>query len=93
MAPLEIPNMRKITVGFAVAALALAGLSTSCRGPAASAVEVKISLPGTTGAITRASVLVDYSKSGAKPQISASGPACTSILPAPAASSRSSRRP
>ncbi len=74
--------MHKLIVGSAVSVLALGALAAGCGGDSgASSVEVKISVPGVAAAIHNATIVVDYARSGAKPQLSGGKPACTSILP------------
>ena len=65
-------------VALAIAAvLPLAG----CNGSSAPSVEVRIPLADATPTLKRATVVVDYAQSGARPQIAGGAPACTSILP------------
>jgi hypothetical protein len=79
---LEICNMRKLIVASTVSVLALGALVSGCGGDSgASSVEVKISVPGATASIHSATIVVDYARSGARPQLSGGKPACTSILP------------
>lgn len=74
--------MRKLIVGSAVSVLALGAFAAGCGGDSgSSSVEVKIAVPAAAAAIHSATIVVDYARSGAKPQLSGGKPACTSILP------------
>ena len=59
------------------AALPVAG----CKSSSGPSVEVRIVLAEATPTLKHATVVVDYAKSGGRPQIAGSAPACTSILP------------
>jgi len=68
----------RFAVALGVAAtLPLAG----CKGSSSPSVEVTISLADATPTLKRATVLVHYGQSGARPEIAGGSPACTSILP------------
>ena len=74
--------MRNLVVrSAAVLAFAAAAPLTACKSSPAPSVEVRIPLADTTPTLKRATVLVNYAQSGARPQISGGTPACTSILP------------
>lgn len=74
--------MRKLFVR-SVAALALAAAFplAGCKSSPGPSVEVRIPLADATPTLKRATVVVDYAKSGARPQIAGGSPSCTSILP------------
>lgn len=59
------------------AALPLAG----CKSSPGPSIEVRIPLADATPTLKRATVVVDYARSGARPQIAGGSPSCTSILP------------
>jgi hypothetical protein len=79
-----MPKLAQFTIDrvITVAVLMTIASAAACGGgSSAPSVEVKISVPHAAGSIGKATIVVDYSKSGAKPQVAGSGPACTSILP------------
>jgi hypothetical protein len=74
--------MRKLFVRSAAAiALAAAFPLAGCKSSPGPSVEVRIPLADATPTLKRATVVVDYAKSGARPQIAGGSPSCTSILP------------
>lgn len=74
--------MGKLFIRSAVALAVAAGLPLAgCKSSSAPSVEVRIPLTDATPTLKRATVVVDYAKSGARPQITGGSPACTSILP------------
>jgi hypothetical protein len=74
--------MRKLFVRSAAAFVLAIGLPLAgCKSSPQSSVEVRIPLADATPTLKRATVVVDYARSGAKPQIAGGTPSCTSILP------------
>jgi len=74
--------MGKIVLSFAAALTLAAALSVAgCNSSPGPSVEVRIVLAEATPTLKHATVVVDYAKSGGRPQIAGGAPACTSILP------------
>jgi len=74
--------MRKLFVrSAAVLALAAAFSLAGCKSSPGPSIEVRIPLADATPTLKRATVVVDYTRSGARPQIAGGSPSCTSILP------------